>query len=98
MRPLTSISPERGFSSPAIERNVVVLPQPEGPSRVNSFPSGTSKLTSCTALTASPRSLAYSVNNDPTRSTFLSRVLRFCDSEPSAQKLRDHHQQEQRDD
>ena len=32
-----------GFSRPAIERSVVVLPQPEGPSSVKSLPSGTSK-------------------------------------------------------
>src|SRR5713101_1592394 len=70
-RPPTPISPERGFSSPAIERKVVVLPQPEGPSRVNSLPSGTSKLTSWAALTTVPRSPGYSVNSDLTLSTFV---------------------------
>jgi hypothetical protein len=67
--PPTSISPADGFSSPAIERSVVVLPQPEGPSSVNSFPSGTSKVTSWAALTTLPRSPGYSVNNDLTLST-----------------------------
>src|SRR6185312_6448960 len=67
--PPTSISPCRGRSSPAIERSVVVLPQPLGPSRVNSSPSGTSNDTSCAALTAAPRSLAYSVNSARTLST-----------------------------
>src|SRR5450432_2840704 len=67
----TSISPEVGRSSPAIERKVVVLPQPEGPSRVNSLPSGTSKLTSWASLTTDPRSPGYSVNNDLTLSTFV---------------------------
>ena len=38
-RPLTTassmrISPEVGFSKPAIMRSIVVLPQPEGPSSV----------------------------------------------------------------
>ena len=42
---------------------------PDGPSRVNSLPSGTSNETSCAALTAAPRSLAYSVNSDLTLST-----------------------------
>jgi hypothetical protein len=37
----TSIVPPTGRSRPAMERNVVVLPQPLGPSRVNSLPSGT---------------------------------------------------------
>src|ERR1700719_1634177 len=69
--PATSISPELGRSSPAIERNVVVLPQPEGPSSVNSLPSGTSKLTSWAALTTVPRSPGYSVNSDLTLSTFV---------------------------
>jgi hypothetical protein len=37
-RPFTEISPARGRSSPAIERSVVVLPQPLGPSSVNRRP------------------------------------------------------------
>src|ERR1700742_1912352 len=39
------ISPEVGCSSPATQRNVVVLPQPEGPSRTTISPAGTEKLT-----------------------------------------------------
>ena len=74
--PATSISPEVGRSSPAIERSVVVLPQPEGPSSVNSLPSGTSKLTSCAALTTVPRSPGYSVNSDLTLSTFVPVPVR----------------------
>src|SRR5262245_55032527 len=98
-RPPTSISPAIGFSSPAIERSVVVLPQPDGPSSVNSLPSGTSNETSCAALTAPPRSLAYSVKSDLTLSTFPSRVfLCFRNSEPPADELCQHDHQEQRDD
>src|SRR5215469_17737041 len=70
IRPATSISPALGRSSPAIERSVVVLPQPEGPSSVNNLPSGTSKLTSCAARTGVPRSPGYSVDSDLTLSTF----------------------------
>ena len=33
MTPATMISPSSAFSRPAMHRNVVVLPQPEGPSR-----------------------------------------------------------------
>ena len=33
-RPTTRMSPEVGCTSPAIDRRMVVLPQPEGPSRV----------------------------------------------------------------
>src|SRR6266702_770409 len=68
----TLISPARGRSRPAIERRVVVLPQPLGPSRVNSLPSGTSNETSCVARIAWPRSPGYSVCSDLTLSTFHS--------------------------
>ena len=37
-RPAMRIRPALGGSSPAIMRSVVVLPQPEGPSRVVSVP------------------------------------------------------------
>ncbi len=60
-RSFTAISPARGRSRPAMERSVVVLPHPLGPSSVKSLPSGTSKETSWAALTISPRSLGYSV-------------------------------------
>src|SRR5262245_33637095 len=97
-RPPTAISPERGRSRPAIERNVVVLPQPLGPSRVKSLPSGTSKLTSCAALTISPRSFGYSVWRPSTFSTCVSRLIPLLDAELAAQPLRAHHQEEERDD
>src|SRR5215470_16111483 len=91
------ISPAVGRSSPAIERSVVVLPQPEGPSSVNSLPSGTSNDTSCAAFTTVPLSLAYSVKSDFTLSTAaLSLALR--NPESPAQKLGDHHQAEQQND
>jgi len=61
MRSFTAISPRRGFSSPAIERSVVVLPQPLGPSSVNHFPSGTSNVTFRAALTVVPCAPWYSV-------------------------------------
>src|SRR5258706_2244076 len=44
-RPPMLISPPVGCSSPATQRNVVVLPQPEGPSRTTISPAGTAKLT-----------------------------------------------------
>src|SRR5438552_16651505 len=92
MRSPTLISPARGRSSPAIERRVVVLPQPLGPSSVNSFPSGTSNVTSCAARTIWPRSLGYSVKSPATLSTRFSGSL--SDSESLAQPLGEHHQDE----
>src|SRR5882762_7446786 len=89
----TLISPARGRSRPAIERSVVVLPQPLGPSRGNSFPSGTSNVTSCAALTIWPRSLGYSVKRPSTFNTRFSGSL--LDSESLAQPQCAHHQNEE---
>src|ERR1700730_16232775 len=44
-RPAMLISPSVGCSRPATQRNVVVLPQPDGPSRTTISPAGTAKLT-----------------------------------------------------
>src|ERR1043166_2826343 len=44
-RPAMLIVPLVGCSSPAMQRKVVVLPQPEGPSRTTISPAGTAKLT-----------------------------------------------------
>src|SRR5256885_301306 len=44
-RPAMLIVPLVGCSSPAMQRKVVVLPQPEGPSRTTISPVGTAKLT-----------------------------------------------------
>src|SRR5260370_1953308 len=48
--PPSVIDPALGSSSPAIMRNVVVLPQPEGPSRQKKPPSSTVKVEPRTAL------------------------------------------------
>src|SRR5947208_14945787 len=44
-RPAMLIVPLVGCSSPAMQRKVVVLPQPDGPSRTTISPAGTAKLT-----------------------------------------------------
>src|ERR1700730_14113266 len=44
-RPAMLISPPVGCSRPATQRSVVVLPQPDGPSRTTISPAGTAKLT-----------------------------------------------------
>src|SRR5665213_1869569 len=44
-RPAMLIVPAVGCSRPATQRKVVVLPQPEGPSRTTISPAGTAKLT-----------------------------------------------------
>src|ERR1700742_1455061 len=47
--PPIEISPEVGCSSPATQREVVVLPQPDGPNSTTISPAGTAKLTPSTA-------------------------------------------------
>src|SRR5215470_10183106 len=42
----TAITPSSGVSSPAMQRKVVVLPQPDGPSRVKNVPVSSAKLAS----------------------------------------------------
>ena len=51
--PSMRMLPLAGCSRPAMARKVVVLPQPDGPSRVTCSPRSTVKLTPLTA-TASP--------------------------------------------
>src|SRR3954453_1567703 len=48
-RPAMVVSPDVGCSRPATQRKVVVLPQPDGPSRTTISPDGTEKLTPSTA-------------------------------------------------
>ncbi len=48
----TQISPASGARKPATSRSVVVLPQPDGPSRATSSPGLTSSESSFTAATS----------------------------------------------
>src|SRR5882724_5388381 len=50
--PASSTRPSSGRSKPAISRRVVVLPEPEGPSRVKNSPAGISRSTRSTATTS----------------------------------------------
>ena len=54
--PIT-IRPEVSVSRPAMQRNVVVLPQPEGPSMTNSSPSAIVRSSSWTATVPSGNAL-----------------------------------------
>ena len=55
--PSMRISPEVGVSNPASIRRRVVLPQPEGPRRAKSSPSGISRSTESTAGSPAPKRL-----------------------------------------
>ena len=60
--PPIRMRPEVGISSPAIILRLVVLPQPEGPSRQTNSPSPISNLRSLAAVTA-PKVLVTSRNS-----------------------------------
>src|SRR6266852_6939648 len=91
--PPIAISPRRGRSRPAIERSVVVFPQPLGPSSVKSLPCGTSNATSCAARISWPRSPMYSV-----QSAFTLSTSKLPDTEAAPHPLRREHQHEERQD
>src|SRR5581483_6581107 len=66
MRSPTTISPEVGSRKPAIRRSVVVLPQPEGPSRQSSLPCSIFRETSSTAVVAPKRIVRRLSSTDAT--------------------------------
>ena len=53
--PSMRISPEETSSSPATMRKAVVLPQPDGPTKIMNSPSSIRRLRPSTALTPSPK-------------------------------------------
>src|SRR3984885_2166319 len=71
--PAMLISPEVGCSSPATQRNVVVLPQPEGPSSTTISPAGTEKLTPSMAGRPTENCLRRSVTSSVPVMMLLSR-------------------------
>src|ERR1700680_414334 len=58
--PLTRISPASGSRNPAMSRNVVVLPHPEGPSRQMNSPGSTARLIPSTDVTPGYRLVRFS--------------------------------------
>src|SRR5207244_11678822 len=72
--PAILISPDVGCSSPATQRSVVVLPQPEGPSSTTISPAGTAKLTPSIAGRPTANCLRRSV----TSSVAVMRLAASC--------------------
>src|SRR5450432_234761 len=81
------ISPEVGSSRPAIIRRVVVLPQPEGPSRQKNSPSWTAKLARFTAR-KSPKAFSR-FSTRISAIALLLRKLRDDDEQRGAGEYRD---------
>src|ERR1043165_10274629 len=69
----TRISPSEGSTKPAISRSVVVLPQPEGPSRHTSLPCSISSETSSTTADAPYRLVRFFNSTDATHPPLTSR-------------------------
>src|SRR5262249_27379705 len=69
----TWISPEVGSTNPAISRNVVVLPQPEGPSRQTSLPDSMRSETSSTTAAVPYRLVRFFNSTDATLPPLTSR-------------------------
>ena len=63
--PSTRTRPASSVSSPAMMRMRVVLPQPDGPSRLKNDPAGRSRVTSSTAVTAPKRLVTPSTRMAP---------------------------------
>src|SRR5690348_3250305 len=74
--PPMMISPPVGVSNPEIIRNIVVLPQPDGPSSANNSSWAISKETLSTALTP-PGKLLVTLRMDTIVSVMISALLRF---------------------
>src|SRR6266567_8866245 len=70
--PSTRISPPSGSSKPAIMRKVVVLPQPDGPSRHTSAPCLTVKSIASTETTAAYRLVSLSTSRRAIASVFVA--------------------------
>src|SRR5262249_9397457 len=89
--------PAFAFSSPATQRSVVVLPQPEGPSSVTISPAATSKSMPATAATVSV--LPAKVFVSPS-TRIIAHLDLLADAEAAADHPGDrteHHQQEEHD-
>src|SRR5579871_6381575 len=71
----TTISPAVGSTKPAIRRNVVVLPQPDGPSRQTSEPCSMRSDTSSTAANLSYRLVRFRSSTDATRSLLAASAI-----------------------
>src|SRR6266702_310755 len=77
-RPAMLIVPLVGCSSPEMQRKVVVLPQPDGPSRTTISPAGTAKLTPSIAGRPIANCLRRSVTSSV--AVMISPIPRMCRS------------------
>src|SRR6266566_1682543 len=76
--PAMLMSPDVGCSRPATQRNVVVLPQPDGPSSTTISPAGTAKLTPSIAGRPIANCLRRSVTSSV--AVMISPIPRMCRS------------------
>src|ERR1700743_565382 len=96
MRSPIEIRPPLFCSSPATIRNVVVLPQPEGPSSVTNSPSLTRRSTLLTAVKSPKLRLTFSrttcdIASFPTASQRADPALDDLELYPAEQQHQQHH-------
>src|SRR5689334_13519568 len=84
-RPSRRIAPASGRSKPAIIRRSVVLPQPEGPSRVKNSPVSMVMLTRSTAVSAPKRRVTFLIS----RSAMVLGASAGADQRPGESKGKD---------
>src|SRR3954468_2316121 len=85
VRPPIWMLPPEGVSRPAMARNVVVLPQPEGPSRVTCSPRATLKLTPSTAAASPYRTTRSRTSMRPAPALSLDKSSAALTQAPSRQ-------------
>src|ERR1700740_1397840 len=84
--PSSRISPMSGRSNPAIMRSNVVLPQPEGPSRVKNSPASTARLTLSTAVSGPKRRVTLRIS----RSAMPTVLSELADGEKNQRRGKYH--------
>ena len=77
LRPPTVIAPEVADSSPATSRSAVVLPHPDGPTRIMNSPSGMSSVRRSIAV-ASPANTLVTSWKDTSAMRLLLRCRTHC--------------------
>src|SRR5258707_2641434 len=92
--PAIAIAPSSGASSPAMQRRIVVLPQPEGPSSARVWPSATSSETPSTAARPPKRLRKSRIVTKPAMSILSQRCARGAEQRESAEQ---HHKLDHRE-
>src|SRR5712672_328916 len=96
--PAISIAPSSAVSSPARQRRIVVLPQPEGPSKASVWPASTASEAPSTATRLSKRLRRFLIDRkDTARSSAQQRRARRAEQREGEQQQDELDHRERRD-